>query len=1036
MYNIGVFMTSFDSFSDTSFQLKTEGETITLAMKQGVPSATQATIEWNIPTPALGCGNNGVYSGMVVLLHTKPLNASNIPQDGTVYVADPSANTDTNVGDRIGDAVVIGAFYECDKKGNDLPLTTSFVITDLDPKVAYYVAGYATDCQHRYHSDGQRAYSDSYGHEEGTHFPAEQRISIKTGSETCIIPSDGTGLLPGATYKFDIVVDDTYPKGTNAKIVEIDIDGVDAGTYQDLVDQINIGIAKVDNPPISPVAPDAGQYYWNNETQELFLFDGSNHNELPVMVEPSDPTVTSIGDYWYDPQTKTLSRWNTPSPTGWNVIEYTQSPYNPTSPTCDSYWIDSSVARRWNGTVWCDAITAIQTDDPVDCHVPVCGSWWYDEINMQLGEWDSHLNMWEPRSALYWHEAPNQLSDGTYWFDITTEHLSILNTGSWTDLTANPNVMIQIAEPTSRVDGVLWYSTETEELNLYDGNTGGWIPQQVIGWAVDPSTVDTCDAWWRSTDDELLLWDAIGNDWVIVQNFTVSTADPVFPAEMVIDQVWYNPSTDVVMVWDGSAWIETTNFLISPTDPHTQTLGDGWLDTTTGLWYIYDTPAAGWNAINPVDNIGLPSLIASGTYWYDTSVDTLQVRNGVVWMNVIFSTSPLTPKRGSLWFDTTENVLLVWDGGAYVAKESVASAVFGECGISILSSGTGSSNFVMIPVMNQPSCTASGFADFSAPGVSATTTCGYSTANGITNPYTVRHLTEAGYLWNAIKDAAIVANPIVGADGADSKRSYDQIGVGDDGTPDERRELAYSIRAQLGYPVVEVELTAYQLDTAIQGAIESFRKRSSMAYRRGFYFLDIQPQQQNYFLTNKQIGYNKIVTVSAAYRFTSAFMATSHGGGVYGQLAMQQLYNMGTYDLTSYHLVSQYIETMQDLFATRLVYNFNESTRALGFFQSFTANERVLLDCFIERTEQDLMTDRFAKTWIERYALAEAMTMLARIRGKYGSLPGAGGGVSLDAADLMATAELYRQDLMSQLDDFIVQDMEGVGMNSSFIFGG
>jgi len=189
-------------------------------------------------------------------------------------------------------------------------------------------------------------------------------------------------------------------------------------------------------------------------------------------------------------------------------------------------------------------------------------------------------------------------------------------------------------------------------------------------------------------------------------------------------------------------------------------------------------------------------------------------------------------------------------------------------------------------------------------------------------------------------------------------------------------------------------------------------------------------------MTNKQIGYNKIVNITAAHRFTSAFLSTAHGGGVYGQVVLQHLYNMGTYDLTSFHLVSQYVEQLQDLFATRLVYNWNETTRELGFYQSFTSPERVLLDCSIERTEQDLMTDRYAKTWIERYALAESMTMLARIRGKYGSLPGAGGGVSLDAADLMATAEIYRQDLMAQLDDFIVQDMEGVGMHSSFIFGG
>lgn len=1029
-------MTSFDSFSDTSFQLKTEGESITLAMKQGVPSVTQATIEWNIPTPALGCDNDGVYSGMVILLHTKPLNATNIPQDGTTYVADPSANADTNAGDRIGDAIVIGAFYECGKKGAGLPLTSSFTITDVEPGKAYYVAGYATDCQNRYHSDGQRAYSDSYGNEDGTNFPAGQVIDIKSGAATCIIPTDGTGLLPGAEYQFDIVVDNTYPKGTNFKVVELNIDGVDAGTYQDLVDQINIGIAQVDNPPLSPIAPNGGQYYWNGNNQELFIFDGLTHTELPVLVEPSDPASVANGDYWFDPVADTLSRWNIPSPTGWNVINHTPSTFDPNAPSCNSYWIDNTVARRWNGTVWCDILTITQGDDPDCCSVPLCGSWWYDENKLQLNEWDVNLNKWESRTALYWHNAPNQLTNGTYWFDLSHKHLNVLAGNSWMDITTDPSVKIQVVEPIIKVDGILWYNTGTEELNIYDGNTSMWINQPVIVWAVDPSVVDTCDAWWRSTDDELLLWDAVSSDWVMVSNFTVSKTDPVFPAVMELDQVWYNPTTNTVNVWDGSAWIATTEFIVSNVDPRSQTLGDAWLNMETGIWSIWNTPSIGWNVINPVDVVGQPSAISSGVYWFNATLNTLQVRNGLSWMNVIFSSIQLTPKRGSLWFDTTSNILKKWDGTTYIIADTIAIAAFGDCGITITSAESGSSNFLMIPVMNHPGCTASGFADFAVGGAAPPTSCGFLGSGGLTREYPVRHLTSAGYLWEALKDTAIVGNPILGADGVSGTLSYDQVGAGDDGTPDERRELAYSIRAQLGYPVVEVELTAYQLDTSIQGAIESFRKRSSMAYRRGFFFLDIQPGQQNYLLTNKQIGYNKIVNVMAAYRFTSAFLSNAHGGGVYGQVVLQQLYNMGSYDLTSFHLVSQYVEMMQDLFATRLVYNFNETSRELGFFQSFTSPERVLLDCSIERTEQDLMTDRFAKTWIERYALAESMTVLARIRGKYGSLPGAGGGVSLDAADLMATAELYRQDLMAQLDDFIVQDMEGIGMNSSFIFGG
>jgi hypothetical protein len=276
---------------------------------------------------------------------------------------------------------------------------------------------------------------------------------------------------------------------------------------------------------------------------------------------------------------------------------------------------------------------------------------------------------------------------------------------------------------------------------------------------------------------------------------------------------------------------------------------------------------------------------------------------------------------------------------------------------------------------------------------------------------------------------------VYGIDGLDRTPAYDVEGVGNDGSPDERRELADSIRAQLGYPVIEVELTPYQMDEAIQGALESLRKRSEIAYKRGWFFLDIQPGAQSYRMTNKKAGFNKIVSVNTAHRFTSAFLSSAHGAGVYGQIVLQHLYNMGTYDLTSFHLVAQYIEQMEHLFATRLTFNWNESTRVLHLHQSFVRHERILLDCAVERTEQELLKDRWCKTWIEKYALSQARYMLAEIRGKYASLPGAGGGVSLNAAELITRADQDMADLYQQLDDFVASQVEDWGMGTTFVIG-
>ncbi|GAG61428.1 unnamed protein product, partial [marine sediment metagenome] len=257
-----------------------------------------------------------------------------------------------------------------------------------------------------------------------------------------------------------------------------------------------------------------------------------------------------------------------------------------------------------------------------------------------------------------------------------------------------------------------------------------------------------------------------------------------------------------------------------------------------------------------------------------------------------------------------------------------------------------------------------------------------------------------------------ITPPVYGIDGVIGTSTYDLIDVGDDGTPDERRELMDSIRRQLGHPVVTVELTTYQLDTAVTAALESLRKRSSIAYRRGFFFLDVNAYSQEYLLTDQTRGYHTIVDITSCHRFTSAFLSSAHGSGVYGQVVLQHLYNMGTYDLTSYFLISQYVEQLEHLFATRLVYHWMETERKLWIHQVFTRQERLLLDCAVERPEQDLLKDRWCKSWIERYALSEARLMLSEIRGKYSTLPGAGGGVSLNASELINRVDTDRAELL------------------------
>jgi hypothetical protein len=509
--------------------------------------------------------------------------------------------------------------------------------------------------------------------------------------------------------------------------------------------------------------------------------------------------------------------------------------------------------------------------------------------------------------------------------------------------------------------------------------------------------------WWNSATDLLYVWDVVNSNWDLVVDFLQQAIDPAAAPTLTINDMWYEPTTEILYNWDGSMWVVVT-FIDFPTDPTLGTLDTVWLDTTNNIWYERVGSPLAWTAFDPTESVTDPSIPLANALWFDTTNTLLMqwIGSPSGWTSIPFSTDSLAPETGTLWFNTLTDILYEWSGTAWATGTPVVTVSMPGDYLHFLSATTGSTSVVFVENVD---------------------------------------------LFTSTTPVGTVAQRVVGADGIVPEPMYSQIGVGSDGTPDERRELMDSIRQQLGYPVVDVELTKYQMDTAVTAALESLRKRSSAAYNRTFFFIDIPVGEQAVFLTDKTVGFNKVVNVMGAYRVTSSFLSTAFGSGVYGQIALQHLYTMGTFDLLSYFLVSQYIEELEQLFATRLVFNWSEHTRLLAFHQTFGSSdainglpggipaERILLDASIERTEQELLTDRWTKSWIEKYASAQARLMLSEIRGKYASLPGAGGGVALNAAELIARADIDMADCYQQLEDYIVNPVEEYGIGVQFTIG-
>jgi hypothetical protein len=979
------------SYGDVPHQIRFEGQEITLT-RINVDGNT-VKLRWNIPESySAKCdADRRAYDGIVITASNHTFRGENdAPKNGTRYNPDPTGSETQHMGSKINpDVRVVGAFY------NDTT-TVEMTVTDVDVSKPIYFSAFAVTKELEHHKEGVHAYElhvgdapeegDTQGYQQILMGFQENRrpfdINNVEFTTTGILANDLTGLDVGTNYTFDIVSDVCPDEHT------ITIAGADAQTYNDLVDAINQQIAQVGNPLFSAGAPNAGQLFVDVANTKLYSFDGETKTEQANAVfDSTDPSTPTLNEIWYDTDDNILQQWNGVS---WVPLTYfdfgtVTSPFNP------QYWIDTANnnAYKNNSNVWCELPYFNQTNDPAAApSLTANGAYWFNETTSLVYE------LTQTTSGQCWHAVdvirnevdPNALPTGYYWFDDVANKLYIRTAGgSWNELTTG--VIFSETAPTPITTGLIWVDTVNDVVNLANATLDGWDVQPSITWEGDPTNRDSCDLWWNSTDDKLYIWDVLGSVWVEVNQFFQQTTNPLDAPTIVKGSIWYNGT--IVQEWDSARWNDiTTSVVRYNTNPLSLTVGTDFIKDSDGKFYDATGTLL---APQPLTRTEDPYNPTTGDYWYDTTNNVLNQWTGTAWMSVLFVNTDPTPAQGFKYYDTVLNKLREWDGSKYIDTQTCATIGITMDGDLVFRSPTfGSSSYVRID------------------------------DNG---------------LFPNLDTTVQIQDPRVGTDGLSGVPTYLEVGCGTDGSPDERRELADSILIQLGHPAVEVELTRAQINKCIDRALESLRKRSSIAYKRGFFFLNVEPNQQRYQLTDKRVGFNKIVDVMSAYRIQSSFLGNATGQGAYGQAMLQHLYSTGEFDLISYHVVSQYVELMNEMFAAYLTFSWDEHSRNLGFHQTFGSDERILLDVSVERTEQELIIDRWTKSWIERYALGEAKLILSRIRGKFASLPGAGGGIALNAGELYADGVQDIEYCWQQIEDYIVNNPEDYGYESGFILG-
>jgi hypothetical protein len=266
--------------------------------------------------------------------------------------------------------------------------------------------------------------------------------------------------------------------------------------------------------------------------------------------------------------------------------------------------------------------------------------------------------------------------------------------------------------------------------------------------------------------------------------------------------------------------------------------------------------------------------------------------------------------------------------------------------------------------------------------------------------------------------------------------SSDKTGIGNDGTYDERIRLINVLKSQLGYPQTCVELKEEQFNVAIDNALDNFRMWTDFAYRMKYIMFTLVNGQQTYYLNSAVDKTDHIVDVTKIHRLNILGIQNTGGSdAVWSSGILTSYYSAASVDILSLHLFASMAEDFQRMFAGDLTFLWDEPTRELLITRKVIKNEKVILEVRMEKTEQELLVDRFSKQFIQNWSKAELMYTLGLIRSKFTSgTPGAAGPINLNGEMLIAEARQDMTELKQSCLDYEWGGMVGGG-NCSFLWG-
>lgn len=224
------------------------------------------------------------------------------------------------------------------------------------------------------------------------------------------------------------------------------------------------------------------------------------------------------------------------------------------------------------------------------------------------------------------------------------------------------------------------------------------------------------------------------------------------------------------------------------------------------------------------------------------------------------------------------------------------------------------------------------------------------------------------------------------------------------------------ILARLGFPVVRVELSPFQIKTCIDEAITKLSNHAPM-WATQFAVFEASAGISIYELPSFIIDNISYVA------YHKALMATNFQSGTlefdfFISYFTNMFSNLNSFSVGEYLLVQQYMEQIRKVLGREGAWNIIDGKYLQIYPIPASTPDYVIVEY---RALNSNTIQPAYRNWIQKYALAIAKGVLGEIRGKYKTLPAPNGGAQLNGEDLINASikeiEALEEKLMSEIQE-------------------